>query len=581
MKFFLLSIMAVVLSVLPALAIMQIVVEPEAENYVYDYKMTQADVKASKPDSIAGLLSKVSDINIATKGFAAVLNDVSINGGTFEETAILFNGIKVNDLQTGHFNLDIPVPAISIGSITVVKNANSSIGSGGFTGLINIETPKYDKDTYKARAEYGTYNTQYYGLSYIRKLSDLVIDFSGERSSSDGYHYDTDYYKNTTLLNLEYDKSYGLSLGYGETAYGAYDFYTPLLNNASWEYLASKFISFTALKNQPLNFSAYYKSRYDLFVLRRDNPSYYENRHNTSFYGADLKYEWAVNKGNVLSAKYDLQREEIQSARLGNHYRDKNELLLNGCFSIMDNITANLNAAAEKYDIYSSYDFMPSIAAVVKVTPFLKLNAGYSTSVRYPDFTELYYNDPYNHGNPDLKAERCGEYSGGADIETGAFKFGLSAFYRMSSDLIDWGKDNASDTVWKIKNIGKVNTAGFTATTGLNLDFAKLKLGYTYLDSYRSEEFISKYGLTYLRNKLNASVDFEVLSIKVKADYIYKNYINRSDAFHGLDIILSRKVVDGVELSLKSENTLNWYFEETSGIPAMGRMLSARVELEY
>src|ERR1035437_9290415 len=92
----------------------------------------------------------------------------------------------------------------------------------------------------------------------------------------------------------------------------------------------------------------------------------------------------------------------------------------------MDNITANLNAAAEKYDIYSSYDFMPSIAAVVKVTPFLKLNAGYSTSVRYPDFTELYYNDPYNHGNPDLKAERCVEYSGGADIETGAFKFGLS-----------------------------------------------------------------------------------------------------------------------------------------------------------
>ena len=565
---------------LQVFAIMQIVVEPQAENYVYDYKMTQTDVKASKSVSLAGLLAKITDINIATKGFAAVLNDVSINGGSFEQTAILFNGIKVNDLQTGHFNLDIPIPAIAIGSITVVKNANSSIGSGGFTGLINIESPRYDKDTYKAQAEYGTYNTQYYGLSYIRKLSSLVIDFSAERSSSDGYHSDTDYYKNTALLNLEYDKTYGLSLGYGEKAYGAFDFYTPLKNNASWEYLDSKFIGFTVLKNQPLSFTAYYKSHYDWFVLKRENPSYYTNKHNTAFYGTDIKYEWLINEGNLFKAKYNFQREEIQSKRLGNHYRDKNEVLLNGYFTILDSITANINAAAEKYDIYSSYDFMPSVAFVVKVNQSVQLNVGYSTSVRYPDFTELYYSDPYNQGNPNLKAEKCGEYSGGATIQTGVFKSAVSAFYRMSSDLIDWGKDTEADLIWKIKNIGKVNTAGFTVSTDLNLDLAKLNLSYTYLDSYRSEAFISKYGLTYLRNKLNASVDFELLSIKIKTDYTYKNYINRNIGFQGVDITLSRKLIDGVELSLKAENALNWYFEETIGVPAIGRILSARVDIE-
>lgn len=580
MKKTILTIAAVLLSI-SAFAVMEIVVNPETENYVYDYKMTQSDIKASKPVSIAGILSKITDINIASKGFAGVLSDVSINGGSFEQTAILLNGLKINDLQTGHFNLDIPVPAISIGSITVVKNANSSIGSGGFTGLINIETLKYDRDTYKAHAEYGTYNTQYYGLSYIRKVSAMVIDLSVERSSSDGYHFDTDYYKNTALLNLEFDNSYGMSLGYGEKAYGAYDFYTPLKNNASWEYLGSKFIGFTALKNQPLSFSAYYRSHYDCFVLKRENPSYYTNKHNTSFYGADAAYEWKVNEGNVLRAKYNFQREEIQSKRLGNHYRNKHEALLNGYFTMLDSITANLNAVFDKYDIYSSYDFMPSVSVVMKITPFFKINAGYSTSVRYPNFTELYYNDPFNQGNPNLKSEKCGEYSGGADIETQQFKFGVSAFYRQSSDLIDWGKDNISDAVWQIKNIGRVNTAGFTVNTGVKLDFAALSLSYTYLDSYRSENFISKYGLTYLRNKANASVDFELLTVKVKADYTYKNYINRPEAFHGLDITLSRKIVEGVEVALKSENTLNWYFEETVGVPAVGRIISGRLELEF
>ena len=259
MKKTLLTIMAALMLSIPLFAVMEIVVEPKAENFIYDYKLTQADIKADKPTSLAGVLTSISDINVSTKGFASVLNDVSINGGSFEETAILFNGIKVNDLQTGHFNLDIPIPSISIGSITVVKDANSSIGSGGFTGLIDIQTPEYDKDTYKAQAEYGTYNTQYYGLSYMRKLAGLIVDFSAERGSSDGYYKDTDYYKNTALLNLDFDNAYALSLGYGEKAYGAYDFYTPNLNLDSWEYLGSKFISFTALKNQPLSLTAYYK----------------------------------------------------------------------------------------------------------------------------------------------------------------------------------------------------------------------------------------------------------------------------------------------------------------------------------
>ena len=561
-------------------AAMEIVVTPDDENYLYDYKYTAGQIRDGKPVSVAGILASISEINVASKGFDAVLNDISINGGTFEQTAILLDGIKVNDSQTGHFNLDLPIPAIYIGGLTVLKNGSSSIGSGGFTGLINIEPLKYDKDVSRGYFEYGTYNTIYSGLLFSRKFSDLIVDASAESDSSDGYHKDTDFYKNTAMVSLKYTGIAAVKFGFDEKSYGAYDFYTPGLGLDSWEYTTTKFLDLDLFKDSALNGGAYYRGHTDHFVLKRSNPSYYENRHNDAEYGADIKYDWKISDGNTAAFKYNFQREEMLSKRLGNHYRDLNRGLINGYFSLPLDITANLNAGLEKYDVYKNLDFLPSAGLVYKITPDLKLSAGYSYSVRYPDYTELYYNDSVSIGNPDLKPERSHEGSAAVEAKFSNIKATLSGFYRSSFDLIDWGKNDPSETKWTIKNIGRVNTAGYTAGVELPLDFMTLAGNYTYLDSYRSEPFISKYGVTYLRNKVTASAGFELLTIKVKFDYTYKNYINRSQCYNGLDITLSRDIIQGINLSLKAENALNWYFEETPGIPAIGRLLSVRLEAE-
>jgi iron complex outermembrane receptor protein len=559
--------------------VMEIVVQPEAENYIYDYRYTSSQINAEKPDSLASILGNITEISIAPKGFNAVLGDISVNGGTFEQTAILLDGIKVNDVQTGHFDLDVAVPSIYIGSITVLKNGSSLIGSGGFTGLVDIETPVYDKDVIKAYTEYGTYNTLYSGLLFSRKLSDYTINFSAEGDSSDGYHADTDFYKNTAMIDMSYGRLISFKFGYDERAYGAYDFYTPGAGLNSWEYTSVKYASLDILKGGPLSAQAHIRNSYDHFILLRNDPSYYENRHNSAVYGADVKYDWQINGRNAVAVKYELTREEIQSANLGDHYRDRNSAVVNGYFEMTDNFTANVNASAEKYDTYSDTDFMPSLALVYKITDWIKFNAGYSYSARYPDFTELYYSDPFNTGNPGLKPERGNEVGAGTELKAEGVNFSFSAFYRSSFDLIDWV--TVSPGHWAIMNIGKVNTAGYSAGAEAPLGFAVFGVNYTYLDSYRSGQFEPKYGVSYLRNKVCASAAFEVLSIRAKAEYTYKNYINREQAFNGLDITLSRKIIDGIELSLKAENAMNWYFEETPGIPAMGRAVSLRADVQY
>jgi vitamin B12 transporter len=581
MKIFFAAFLLAAVFLAPLFGTMQIVVEPEKESGLYDYSISGGEIGRFEKNNLACVLSAISEINMSTKGFLQLLNDISINGGSFEETAIIFDGIKMNNLQTGHFNMDIPVPLIGIGSVKIVKNAGSFAGAGAFAGAISIDPKKYEKDEYRFQSEYGTYNTQYFGLSCIRKVSDLVIDISAERASSDGYHYDTDFSKETMLLNLEYDKTYSLTLGYGEKAYGAFDFYTPAKNLASWEYLASKFAAVTLMKNNPLSITGFYSSHYDMFVLIRDNPSYYTNRHNSAFYGADINYEMSVSDRSSLKLKYEAQREEIQSKNLGNHYRVKNELIACGTLEAGQFVELNLNAALDKYDVYSSYDFMPSAAIVFKAAEQLKFNLGYAESVRYPDFTELFYNDPLNHGNAGLKAEKCAEYSGGAQFASFPYRSSVSVFYRASSGLIDWGKDNISDAFWKIENIGRVDTAGFTASAGASFEGLKTDVSYTFLDSHRDGNFISKYGLSYLRGKLCASTGFEIFTIVVKAEYTFENYINRTDVFNGLDLTLSREITGWLKLSLKSQNSLNWYFEETPGIPACGRIISAMAEMTF
>ncbi|MDR3762907.1 MAG: Plug domain-containing protein, partial [Acidobacteriota bacterium] len=49
--------------------------------------------------------------------------DISIRGASYEETLILLNGLRLNDAQTGHNNLDIPFPFASLERIEVMKGA--------------------------------------------------------------------------------------------------------------------------------------------------------------------------------------------------------------------------------------------------------------------------------------------------------------------------------------------------------------------------------------------------------------------------------------------------------------------------
>ena len=53
--------------------------------------------------------------------------DVAMRGGTFEQTLILVDGFRMNDLQTGHHNMDLPFPVDSFSDVEVLHGAGSAL----------------------------------------------------------------------------------------------------------------------------------------------------------------------------------------------------------------------------------------------------------------------------------------------------------------------------------------------------------------------------------------------------------------------------------------------------------------------
>ena len=562
-------------------ASMSILVEADAGKRFYDYTVDSGEIESGGYASILDVLSVFSEINSVRRSFLNVQADISVLGGTFEQTAVLLDGIRINDPQTGHYNFEIPLTILDIEEINIMKNPGAISGAGGYSGVINIQTKRAEKEEFKYRSIYGSYNTFRNAFLVSKKYGKLRFSLSGETGSSAGYVYGTDYKTKTFTFRSFFGDRYRLSLGFDEKDYGAYDFYTPGAGFDSREFVITRYMAFSAEPIDGFFADVYYRSHYDRFILTDTDPYYYMNKHTTGSYGINLKYSGALSDDIKADFSYNINRDEMQSSSMGNRYRLKSSLLGRVFAAFSEIAEVNLNIGAEKRHEGGDWDIIPSISLTRGIMPFVEFFASYAYSLRYPNFTELYYDSPANKGNPGLKPERAGSFNAGLDVNVGAIGFRGEGFIKKGTDVIDWEKDTETEALWRINNIGEINTAGYTVSARFPADFMDISVSYTYIDSYASNSYISKYGITYLKNKLNAGIGFEIYKCRIGLLYGYKNYDNRDDYLSVTDIRISRKFHNIFELILKAENIFDIYFEEIPGIPAMRRYFEAGLTAVY
>jgi iron complex outermembrane recepter protein len=430
------------------------------------------------------------------------LGDLSIRGGGFAQTLVLINGMRVNDSQTGHFNLDLPLPLETIQSLEVLKGSASTLyGSDAIGGVVNVRTEAASQSDLRALVAAGNFgvNQQHALASFANKRLSETLAFA--RDFSSGFAPDRDYrnaaFSSQTLLRSRLGAS-DLLLAYSDRPYGADQFYGPY---ASWERIKTWFASVQQDLGANTEAAFAYRRHTDLYLLVRDQPLRYRNDHSAETWQADIRRHDTLPLHAVLSYGLEGLGERIESTNLGRRQRTRASGYLLYDIRALRRFSISAGLREERYGT-GQWANTPTLSGAYWLSSHWKLRAAASRAFRLPSFTDLYYSDPANLGNPNLKPESATNVEGGLEGQIApGVSGGATVFYRRDSNLIDYVRASVA-TPWQATNYGAISFRGVEGSLRWQpARWGQFAVGFTALSGLRlgRDPLLSKYAFSYLR----------------------------------------------------------------------------------
>jgi iron complex outermembrane receptor protein len=399
-------------------------------------------------------------LDLQERGPNGIQSDISIRGGGYGQTLVLLNGQRLSDAQSGHHNLDLPVPIESVSRIEVLRGAGSTLyGSDAVGGVINIITAPQEATEFRLRTALGNFgvNQERGVLSTLYKGISEQLVFS--RDFSSGFRTDRDY-RNLSLASATYfDTPLGhsnVTLGYADKPFGADQFYG---NYPSWEDTKTWFAGLEQDLGKRTQVDLAFRRHSDLFVLYRDRPEIYANHHEDETWQASLRRTEPLFSNGNLHYGFEGFHDSIVSNNLGTHARSRGAVYAEADFRALRRFSLTIGAREEVYRRFSG-QFSPSVAGGVWLSPQWKLRASASRGFRIPTYTDLYYSDPANIGNPHLLPESAWNYEGGVDWNhSRKLKGSVTVFHRRETNGIDYIRATSADR-WQPVNFTRLQFAG-------------------------------------------------------------------------------------------------------------------------
>ena len=569
--------------------------------------------------NLSELISYAMNTDVRGRGSSGMQADISIRGGSFDQTLILLNGMNISDPQTGHHNMDIPVDLSGINRIEILKGPGARVfGPNAFNGVINIITNEKKADQLSVSAmggQYGLYSLSAASSFHIRNTTH---NLQASNSASDGFTHNTDY----KALNLFYSGTAGkrqsmeYQASYMKKAFGANSFYTPKSPD-QYEITQTIFAS-ARYKTHFKGFapSVYFRRHYDEFRLFRDEaPAWYKthNYHYTDVLGSNANLWTSTGKQGKLSVGYDVRHELIRSNKLGDSL--DNRIPVKGVDDVYYTLgkdrtsaglfveeSVNIKKFSVSAGLLASYlsalpgkiTFYPGLDAAYQLRNNFRIYFNANRTLRLPTFTDLYYNDPTSKGDPNLKPEEAVTIETGLKYLVPGIISHVAIFKRYGHNMIDWVRTTNSEP-WQATNITDINVAGIETSIAFNMEellpgnsFLKtLTFGYAYLKADKSsDEFMSRYVLDILKHKADLLVNHRVwqnLSASWAFSYQdreggYIKYVNGVpettetpyNPFLVMDLQLNYKLKNWLFFA-EATNLLNTEYVDYGNVPQAGR----------
>ena len=439
-------------------------------------------------------------IDLQQRAADGVQADLTIRGSTFGQTLVLLDGLRMNDAQSAHHNMDLPVPTDSIDRIEILRGAGSTLyGSDAMAGSVNIITgpPKYSEIRVGAGVGNFGVNQQNADAAWVAGRWDENL--SVDREFSSGFIPDRDYRKFTAFSNTGLQTVLGrtqIMLGYGDDPFGANQFYG---NFDSFERTKSWFGGIKQDLGENTEFDLAYRRHTDEFILFRENPSIYENNHSDESWQTAVRRKQKLGQNSTLFYGAEGFHESIDSNNLGLHARSRGAVYADYDVRAWKRFSFSVGAREEIFNATRG-EFSPTIAAGYWLRAGFKLKGSASHAFRLPTYTDLYYSDPATIGNANLQPETAWDYEGGLVWDRGGrYQAQVTLFERREKNGIDYVRASSAD-LWHAENIDVLNFTGVETSLTIRLPRRqRLQIAYTGLDGNLQSlgglqsEYISNY----------------------------------------------------------------------------------------
>ncbi|MEJ2538738.1 MAG: TonB-dependent receptor [Gemmatimonadota bacterium] len=517
--------------------------------------------------------------------------DLSIRGSSFEQVLVLVDGVRMSDPQTGHFDLDLTVPLEQVERIEILRGPASAIyGADAMGGVVNIVTRDgLDSDVSKGtvRADGGSFGRWGWGVAATVPTGPWRLGVSASQDVADGHRDGTDYRIIRTGGRVVGPGAGGrlvLDVGHARRDFGAAEFYAPYNS-----YEETRTTTATARWVRSLEGGATLEPRVswrrheDDFVLERDEPEAFRNLHDSRQLTAELTGRIPLGSMGGLALGGEWSRQTLESTNLGDREQDWRAIFGEVSFRT-GGFRLQGGARWDDRDDVGSF-VSPSASATFEAGAGISLRAAAGRTFRAPTWTERYYEDPANVGNPDLQKEQGWSAEVGGRARTSLATVSATVYRRQVDDLIDWARPSGADpsVPWETRN---VEEARFT---GLELSVDELRYGelvfrasaaWIDVETEEAAGFFSKSALRPIIREFNAGVAVPLPDRSALHLLVADRTRRGGGGGPTVDVRLEVGMGNGT-LYLDGRNLTDADFADVTGLPVAGRSFAVGIRSPF
>ncbi|WP_286772198.1 TonB-dependent vitamin B12 receptor BtuB [Leclercia sp. UBA1284] len=560
--------------------------------------VTREDINRWQSKDLIDVMRRLPGVQIAQNGGMGQSSYVYIRGAEARHTLVLIDGIPLAKSGITGISDFSQLPLSLVQRIELIRGPRSAVyGADAIGGVVNIITQNSQPGG-KVQASMGSHHYQQYDATVRQQLGEATLaTIAGSFTETQGFNVqptstysgdrDDDGFRNKTFwagLNHNFTQEIsGFVRGYGYSNNTAYD---AGYAGGSDKRQVYNHTYETGLAWSHDNYSTQLTGSYQKY--KDYNYSSVSGMYNagTSLDNMTQKnVQWgnslAVGYGTV-SAGIDWQQQKLTSEDLSNSddYKRDNTGYYLTAQQKLDTVTLEGSVRGDDNEQFG-WNGTWQTAAGWEFVPDYQLTVSYGTGFQAPTLGQMYGQSRlFITSNPDLKAEKSGQFEVGVQGLTGPVNWRLAAYQNKIKDLIDYYSPDFGFTGTYF-NTQSATIKGVELSGDFETGPVTHRLSAEYLDPRRDSD--NEVLAHRSRQQYKYQLDWAMFGFDMDLSYQYfgKSYNNNSNQFSSvqrrmpsyslLDLSASYPVTSHLTVRGKIANLFDKDYETVYGYQTAGR----------